>query len=103
MQVGYQRPLEQNDIWEVNPERSAEVLEVKFRAAFQRHTANGGSRPLLRALLSTFKKEFVVGALCQLGSTVASTISPFLLKYLIAFATEAYNAAKNGSAAPNIG
>ncbi|EQB51307.1 ABC transporter [Colletotrichum gloeosporioides Cg-14] len=103
MHVGYQRPLEQNDIWEVNPERSAEVLEVKFRDAFQRHTANGSSRPLLRALLSTFKKEFVVGALCQLGSTVASTISPFLLKYLIAFATEAYNAAKNGSAAPNIG
>ncbi|KAF9877048.1 ABC transporter [Colletotrichum karsti] len=102
MHIGYQRPLEQNDIWEVNPERSAEVLEVKFRAAFQNQISNGSSRPLLRALFSTFKKEFIIGAICQLGSTIAATISPFLLKYLIAFATQAYNAAQNGSAPPNI-
>lgn len=103
MQVGYQRPLESNDIWLVNPERSLDVLEQKFNVEFQKHVAAGSRRPLLVALLRTFKKEFLLGAFCQLMSTIAMTVSPFLLRFLISFATEAFNAKETGGHGPNIG
>ncbi|KAI1342933.1 ABC multidrug transporter-like protein [Xylariaceae sp. FL0016] len=103
MHVGYQRPLEPNDIWLVNPSRSATTLEQKLSDAFYERVARGSKRPLIGALFTCFKKEFFLGAFCQLGSTIASTISPFLLKFLIAFSSEAFNAQKNGTQGPPIG
>lgn len=38
-----------------------------------------------------------------MGSTVASTASPYVLKYLIAFADDAYNAQHNGTKSPSLG
>lgn len=87
----------------MNPDRSVFGLEDKFQKEFSRRVADGSKRPLLVALYTTFKKEFVLGALCQLLATGAQNISPYLLKYLIAFATEAFNAQKNGSQGPHIG
>lgn len=103
LQVGYQRPLEPNDIWLVNPDRSLNVLEQRFNLEFQKRVAAESKRPLLVALVRTFKKEFLLGAFCQLMSTIAQTISPFLLRFLIAFATEAFNAKETGGHGPNIG
>lgn len=65
--------------------------------------ANGNKRPLLGALYTTFKKEFVWGALCQLLAAVAQNVSPYLLKYLIAFATDAFNAKHDGGQGPSEG
>lgn len=87
----------------MNPERSLDVLEQKFNVEFQKRVAAGSKRPLLVALVRTFKKEFLLGAFCQLMSTIAMTISPFLLRFLIAFATEAFNAKETGGRGPNIG
>ncbi|KAJ0120991.1 hypothetical protein J7T55_015731 [Diaporthe amygdali] len=103
MRVGYQRPLEPNDIWLVNPDRSLDVLEGRFDAEFKKRVAAGSKRPLLMALVVTFKKEFLLGAFCQLMSTIAQTLSPFLLRFLISFATEAFNAKASGAPGPNIG
>ncbi|KAH9906969.1 ABC multidrug transporter-like protein [Xylariomycetidae sp. FL2044] len=103
MHVGYQRPLEPNDMWLVNPERSAATLEKKLSDAFKDHVSRGSRQPLLRALYSCFRKEFIFGAFCQFMVTAASTISPFLLKYLIAFAADAFYAQQDGSEAPSIG
>jgi ATP-binding cassette subfamily C (CFTR/MRP) protein 1 len=54
MNVGYKRPLEKNDLWEVNPDRSAEVLAKKLDAAFRLRLEQKHDRPLLRAMFDTF-------------------------------------------------
>jgi ATP-binding cassette subfamily C (CFTR/MRP) protein 1 len=103
MTVGYKRPLESNDIWSVNPDRSADVLAERLNAAFKRRLEQGGDRPLLGAMFDTFKREFVIGGLCQLSSSVLSAVAPFVLRYLIEFAAKAYVAQHRGLPAPPIG
>ena len=103
MKVGYQRPLEMNDIWLVNPDRSADVLANKLKTSFNRRVARGDKYPLLWAVHETFKFEFWLGGICSLTASILQVMSPFTLKYLIAFATEAYTAQYGGSPGPSIG
>ncbi|CAN9431166.1 unnamed protein product [Alternaria alternata] len=103
MRVGYKRPLEKNDIWTVNPDRSAEVLANKLEAAFKRRRAEGKERPLLGAMFETFKWEFIIGGTCQLSASVIQAVAPFVLRYLINFAVRAYVAERSDAPAPNIG
>ncbi|KAL8745735.1 MAG: hypothetical protein Q9190_002174 [Brigantiaea leucoxantha] len=103
MHVGYQRPLELNDIWLVNPDRQAEVLSNTLRASFQRRVAKGHKHPLFWAMHETFFVEFWIGGFCQLFSSIFQVMSPFTLRYLIAFATQAYIAQQHGTRPPHIG
>jgi ATP-binding cassette subfamily C (CFTR/MRP) protein 1 len=103
MTVGYQRPLEKNDLWIVNPDRSADVLVARLQTAFKKRREQGSKRPLLAAMFDTFKVEFVTGGLCQLLASVVQSVAPFILRYLIAFATKAYIAQHTGTPGPNIG
>jgi ATP-binding cassette subfamily C (CFTR/MRP) protein 1 len=54
MNVGYKRPLEKNDLYEVNPRRSADVLATKLDTAFRLRLEQKHKRPLLRAMFDTF-------------------------------------------------
>lgn len=101
--MGYQRPLEVNDIWLVNPNRSTEVMKKKLNHAFKKRRERNESRPLVKALFDTFKVEFLVGGACQLLSSSLQAVSPFVLRYLIQFATEAYVARGLGRPEPAIG
>ncbi|KAJ4370691.1 ATP-binding cassette transporter yor1 [Neocucurbitaria cava] len=103
MAVGYKRPLEKNDIWAVNPDRSADVLATRLEAAFKARRAAGGQRPLLGALFDTFKWEFIIGGLCQLSASLIQSVAPFVLRYLISFAVKAYVSQHTGAPAPNLG
>ena len=104
MSVGYQRPLELNDIWTVNPDRSVAVLAARLREAVKRRKhSSGKSDPLAMAIYDTFKKDIWIGGLCQLTAACMQVLSPFTLKYLIAFVEEAYSARSNGGASPPIG
>jgi ATP-binding cassette subfamily C (CFTR/MRP) protein 1 len=103
MRVGYKRPLEKNDIWAINPDRSADVLAAKLETAFKRRIAEGSERPLLAAMFDTFKWEFIIGGLCQLSASVIQAVAPFILRYLINFAVRAYVAQRSDAPAPNIG
>nr|POE63715.1 oligomycin resistance atp-dependent permease yor1 [Quercus suber] len=104
MTVGYQRPLEFNDIWEVNPDRGVELLATRLKTALRTRKANPGRlNPLVMALYDTFKREFLIGGACQLTAACIQVLSPFTLKYLIAFAAEAYLAQQGTQPAPNIG
>lgn len=51
----------------------------------------------------TFHAEFWVGGLCSLLGSVFAVITPFTLRYLISFATQAYYAKNSGSKTPLIG
>ncbi|KAI4143311.1 MAG: hypothetical protein L6R39_004621 [Caloplaca ligustica] len=103
MHVGYQRPLEVNDIWLVNPDRQAGVLAKKLGASFKRRAADGDRYPLLWAMHETFHVEFWIGGFCQLFSSIFQVMTPFTLRYLISFATKAYVAQQLKRPAPNIG
>ena len=102
MSIGYQRTLELNDIWLVNPNRASPVLSDKLSASFRRRVARGDKYPLLWAMHETFKFEFWLGGICQLFSSIFQVLSPFTLRYLIAFATEAYEAQAHHAPAPQI-
>ena len=103
MRTGYQRPLELNDIWLVNPDRGATVLSDKLRSSFNKRVARGERYPLIFAMHETFKFEFWLGGICQLVASITQVMAPFTLRYLIAFATRAYFAQQTRSPAPNIG
>ncbi|KAI9751310.1 MAG: hypothetical protein M4579_006126 [Chaenotheca gracillima] len=105
MRLGYKRPLELNDIYLVNPNRSAELLSTRMYSSFKMRVARGDRYPLLWAMHETFRWEFWIGGMCRLSADIFQVISPFTLRYLINFATEAYNAQQDpsGPPGPNIG
>ncbi|KAL2812956.1 P-loop containing nucleoside triphosphate hydrolase protein [Aspergillus granulosus] len=92
MKVGYLRPLELQDIWTVNPDREVELLASKLEDALERRTNAGAKRPLLWALYDTFRFD-----------SLLMVFAPYLTRYLIAFATDAYVAQHTGQPAPHIG
>ncbi|KAI0019610.1 ATP-binding cassette transporter protein YOR1-like protein [Xylariomycetidae sp. FL0641] len=103
MRVGYKRQLEHNDIWTVNPDRAADLMTDKARSAFNRRVAAGDKYPLLWSLHEAFFWEFWIGGACQFFSSLFQVFSPFVLRYLIAFAQDAWNAQHNGTPPPSIG
>jgi hypothetical protein len=105
MHVGYKRSLELNDIWKVNPDRSAEAMVPKFDASFDKRVARGDKYPLFWALHETFRAQFWLGGMCQLLAAILGVMSPFVLRFLIAFASEAYAAQRDptGRKGPPIG
>lgn len=103
MSTGYRRPLEHTDIYSVNPARAVDPLTNTMRDAFKRRIADGNKYPLFLAIHETFFREFWLGGFCGLLSAILQVMSPFTLRYLIQFATDAYLASTQGSPAPNIG
>lgn len=101
--MGYLRPLELQDIWTVNPNRAVDVLSDKLDAAFQRRMERGEKNALLGALFDTFKLEFLLGGVCQLVSALVQVFSPYLTRYLISFATDAYIAQHTHRPPPHVG
>lgn len=78
-------------------------MTERLKASFNKRVARGDKYPLLFAMHETFKKEFWLGGICQLFANIFQVISPFTLRYLIQFATDAYIAAEAGEPAPHIG
>ncbi|KFY56160.1 hypothetical protein V496_06769 [Pseudogymnoascus sp. VKM F-4515 (FW-2607)] len=103
MTAGYKRPLDQNDIWLVNPKRKAAPMTERMQASFKRRAERGDKYPLLWAMHETFKWEFWIGGFCQFFANLFTVFAPFTLRFLIQFATDAYVAQQTGAPAPNIG
>ncbi|KAK0727269.1 ATP-binding cassette transporter protein YOR1-like protein [Lasiosphaeria miniovina] len=103
MQTGYKRPLELNDLYSINPDRAVDPLTEKMRESFKRRVVNGEKNPLLWAIHETFFKQFWIGGLCNLSSSILMVMSPYTLRYLIQFSTDAYIASGRGLPPPHIG
>lgn len=103
MNVGYKRPLEKNDIWTVNPNRSVETMAKKLDHHFKIYMEKGDDRALLKAMFQTFKWEFIIGGSCQLTASLIQAVAPFILRYLINFAVKAYVAQRSRAPAPDLG
>jgi ATP-binding cassette, subfamily C (CFTR/MRP), member 1 len=95
--------LELNDLYLVNPNRSSRVLANRLNASFKKRLDRGDKRPLLGAMYDTVKWEFLVGGACQLCASVIQVVSPFLLRFLIQFAQDAYASKFEHQPAPPIG
>lgn len=87
----------------MNPNRRAELLSKRLDDALDRRTTAGSKRPLLWALYDTFRFEFILGGVCRLLASLLVVFTPYLTRYLIAFATDAYVAQHSGQPAPHIG
>ncbi|CAH0053285.1 unnamed protein product [Clonostachys solani] len=103
MTAGYKRELDAKDIWSVNPDRAADPLTAKVKEAFKKHVDKGAKNPLFWALHDSFLGEFYVGAFFAIISSILQTLSPFVLRYLISFASEAWIATQTGRDGPPIG
>lgn len=103
MTAGYKRELDAKDIWSVNPDRAADPMTAKVKEAFKKHVDKGAKNPLFWALHDSFFGEFYVGAFFAIVSSILQTLSPFVLRYLISFASEAWIATQTGRDGPPIG
>ncbi|KAF1815867.1 hypothetical protein P152DRAFT_390622 [Eremomyces bilateralis CBS 781.70] len=103
MSVGYQRTVEVQDLWKVNPTREVDHLANTMNEHFKRRVEEGKKRPLVGAMYDTFKKDFLTGAVCQFFGSIIMVVNPFILRYLIQFAGEAYAAQKQDLPEPHIG
>jgi ATP-binding cassette subfamily C (CFTR/MRP) protein 1 len=103
LQVGYQRPLEINDIPPVSPNRTTPIIAARLQEAFNKRVECGSNRPLALAIFDTFRTDIYIGGAGSLTATLIQTLLPFVLKYLITFVTEAYFADKTGGNGPAIG
>ena len=79
------------------------MLSEKFQTSFRRRCARGDRYPLLWALYETFHVEFLIGGFCAFVASILQVLAPFILRYLISFAAEAYSAPRRQLPAPNIG
>ncbi|KAI0537862.1 multidrug resistance-associated protein 5 [Xylaria digitata] len=102
MVTGYKRQLDECDIWTVNPDRAVDPLTQKVKEAFQRRIKAGEKRPLLGTLIETLRFEFWVSGIYAFIYSTLQILAPFVLRYLIQFATDAYTAKSQGQAAPPI-
>jgi ABC-type multidrug transport system fused ATPase/permease subunit len=103
LQTGYKRPLEYGDLWEVNPNRAVDFLSQKLMTNFHKRVDDGHKRPLVMAVYDTLKRDFFIGGATQLVAVVLQVLSPFLLRYLIQFASDAWYATHNNQDPPHIG
>jgi ATP-binding cassette subfamily C (CFTR/MRP) protein 1 len=75
----------------------------KLQASFKMRMERGDRYPLIWALHETFKFEFWIGGSCQFFANILQVVSPYTLRYLIQFATDAYAAQRAGQPPPHIG
>lgn len=75
----------------------------KCNESFERRVKNGDKYPLLWAIHESFFWEFWIGGACQLVAAIFQVLSPFVLRFLIAFAQEAWDNKQGGRPPPPIG
>ena len=95
--------MELNDIWLINPDRSVDIVAERLQNAFDQRVARGSKRPLLGAIYESLRFEFLLGGVCQFVAAMCQVIAPFVLRYLIEFAGEAYVAQRQGIPGPSPG
>ncbi|XP_044496374.1 ABC transporter C family member 12-like isoform X2 [Mangifera indica] len=82
MQLGYKKPITENDVWKLDTWDRTEILTEKF----QRSWAKESQRPkpwLLRALNSSLGGRFWLGGFFKIGNDLSQFVGPLLLNRLL--------------------
>lgn len=132
MKVGYVRPLEEMDIWSVRPDRTCRVVAAEIRKnlklrleEIERCSIQGkrsrlfwwkGRRrmteeekkkeykhALRNALDMTLKKRMWITGVQHLFGIVGQALAAYLVRYLVQFAQDAYDASAKKTKPPNVG
>lgn len=101
--VGYTRPLEAGDIWDVEHDRTSAVLSKTLLENFRKRKARGGKYPLFWALSDSHRWRFWSAGLMKLVGDTILTLNTLIIKHLIDYVGEAYYASRGGPKAPSIG
>lgn len=101
--VGFTRPLEVGDIWDVEHDRTAAVLSDTLLRNFRKRKARGGKYPLFWAISDSHRWRFWSAGLMKVTSDTILTLNTLIIKYLIDYVGDAYYATRGGPNAPPIG
>ncbi|KAK6511062.1 hypothetical protein TWF506_010144 [Arthrobotrys conoides] len=90
MIVGYNRPLELNDIPILAPENRVEASVAKIMEQFKKRAARGDKYPLFMSLNHVFRHLYWTAGLCRLVADLMLILTPQVLRYLITFVQNSY-------------
>ncbi|BFZ56150.1 ATP-binding cassette transporter yor1 [Savitreella phatthalungensis] len=90
--VGYARPLEQGDLWDVAPKNESRLLTETLMANFAKRRARGGKFPLFWALSDSHFWMFWTAGIMKVAGDTILTLSSIVVRHLIQFVAQAYYA-----------
>ncbi|CAG8560171.1 5953_t:CDS:2, partial [Gigaspora rosea] len=103
MSLGYKRPLEKDDLYVLNDERSAKFVTDKFEAEWQKEIekiALGKKPSLIKALYRALWAKLCLTVIVRFVSDILAVISPLILKLILNFVSDAYFANLNNEIQP---
>ncbi|KAJ2847340.1 Transporter of the ATP-binding cassette (ABC) [Coemansia brasiliensis] len=85
--LGYKRPLEPKDLYDLMPEDRSERVCARWRAACRQYASRHGrdARSLTHRLFWFFRYRLVVQCLWTLGHTLFIFASPYLLRHILSY------------------
>ncbi|CAG8720739.1 46294_t:CDS:2 [Gigaspora margarita] len=101
--LGYKRHLEKDDLYVLNDERTAKILTDNFEIEWQKETqkmAIGKKPSLLKALYRVLWLKFCLAGVCRLVGDILIVTSPFILRFILKFVSDAYYANFNNGVQP---
>ncbi|KAJ2451544.1 Transporter of the ATP-binding cassette (ABC) [Coemansia sp. RSA 2336] len=85
--LGYKRPLEPKDLYDLMPEDHSERVCARWRTACRQYTSRYGrdNRSLTHRLFWFFRYRLVIQCLWTLGHTLFIFASPYLLRHILSY------------------
>ncbi|KAJ1932862.1 hypothetical protein EC988_009314, partial [Linderina pennispora] len=84
LELGYNKPLQLEDTWELMPEYQPDVVTDNFQRNWQAELQSG-QPSLFRATLRTYGVPYLLGGFYKLIKDLVSFLNPILLSRLIGF------------------
>jgi len=87
--VGYNRPLEKNDLYLLDPSFTEEYNEEKYYKCYEEvKNKDNGKGSVLKTLFKVFGPKWIPAGILKLIADLASLTSPIFLEFIIDFLTE---------------
>ncbi|ORX67698.1 hypothetical protein BCR32DRAFT_297543 [Anaeromyces robustus] len=81
--IGYQRPIQENDIYLLDPKFKEEINEKKFYEKWNRTIEKKGKASVFKTLFKVFGWKWASAGIVKLMSDLSNTISPVFLELLL--------------------
>eukprot|EP00051_Salpingoeca_urceolata_P006609 m.87350 g.87350 ORF g.87350 m.87350 type:complete len:1483 (+) comp14906_c0_seq3:85-4533(+) len=85
MVKGYRRPLQGDDLFELNRQDQADLISEKFHRNWRRELESPGKPSMLRAMRRSFGGPFFMAAVFKASQDTLAFVAPQLLKHLMKF------------------
>jgi len=103
LSVGSRRPLEKEDIYEINDSRSVEIFAERLKANLDRRRKQSQKYPFRYAFWDTFKTKILFAGLVYFIGTVAQFLTPWTVRFLVQYVQDEYTARSKNEPGPGIG